>query len=195
MKLVPVILALALMLTGCAAVGSNEREEILDIRAKYIAQPELSLRAELTADYGERVYVYELDYAGDASAGTIQVYSPQIISGISAVYQQGCITLRFDGAILDTGKLSFGMCPLEAFPFMINAWQNGYISECWHENYNGTDSVAAQIEMGDADMGGGIVCRVWFDRSDGGPLFCEIAENGKSVIQCKFLKSTDGQNV
>ena len=179
-------LVLSMLLTGCAGTGKNEREEMLDIRTRYIAEGDMVLNAELTADYGERVYVYSLRYTGGAEAGTMDVFEPQCISGVSALYDDGRVTLQCGDTVIDTGELIFGMCPLEAFPFMIYAWQNGSIIDCRRERMDGIDCIAADIDMDKWQSSA--LCRVWFDRERSIPLLSEIFADGRCVMRCRFTQ-------
>jgi hypothetical protein len=185
-------LVLALLLTGCAGTGKNESEEMLDIRARYLAEGEMTLSAELTADYGERVYVYSLRYTGGAEAGTMDVYEPRCISGVRAAYEDGRVTLICQDAVIDTGELIFGMCPLEAFPFMISAWRNGSITDCRRERLDGTDCIAADIDMDKWQSGA--KCRVWFARETQQPLLSEIYDCGRCVMRCRFAPDAPAEN-
>ena len=159
---------------------------MLEIRTRFIAGEETELNAELTADYGERVYVYSLRYVGGAEVGTIDVFAPECISGVSAVYDDGRVTLRCADAVVDTGELIFGMCPLEAFPLMIRAWQNGAIIDCSRDILDGVDCIAADIEMDKQQSTA--LCRVWFDRETCEPLQSEIFADGRCVMRCRFTR-------
>lgn len=187
MKYAFAALAFIVLLAGCAGTGENEREEILEIRTEYIAERVLTLTAELTADYGERVYVYTLRYTGGADSGTMEVLSPEHIKGVSAVCDGDRVSLRSGDTVVDTGQLVFGMCPLEAFPFMINAWSSGYITSSWHESVNGTECVAAEIDM--SRWEDAAICRVWFGKEDHRPVSSEIYVDGRCVMRCKFLET------
>ena len=52
---------LALFLTACGGtVGDRDREAFLGVRAALLARESITLRADLRADYGDRVYDYRL---------------------------------------------------------------------------------------------------------------------------------------
>ena len=58
------LLALVLMITvtllcGCSAKGGAE-DKAIEIRSKYLGSGELTLAADMTADYGDRVYEYSV---------------------------------------------------------------------------------------------------------------------------------------
>jgi hypothetical protein len=145
----------------------------------------LALSAKLRADYGDRVYDYKLSYKGSGDSGVMDVNEPVIIDGLSAVYTDGRVSLSCDGALIDTGALSgLGVSPLQAFPLLIEAWKNGYISKCWHEARGELSCTAAEIVIKEGEES--IVCRAWFDSSEFKPVYSEIAVNGYTVIYCEF---------
>ena len=50
-----------LLLAGCGPAGVSEAEELaLTIRGEYLAMDSCAVQAAITADYGQRVYQYEL---------------------------------------------------------------------------------------------------------------------------------------
>ena len=73
----------AVLLTLCACSGHDPSQEFIDIRAAYLAS-DITLSAELTADYGDRRYDYSLSYTGDGKSGEVSILSPETVSGISA---------------------------------------------------------------------------------------------------------------
>jgi hypothetical protein len=177
-------------LCACSGGGEDGREAFLNIRAYYISKTEegkLSLSAKMTADYGDRVYVYKLSYSGTGETGEISVAEPVIVEGLKAVYDRGEVTLAYDGAELDTGALIGGTAsPLQAFPLLIEAWKTGYVSSCWRETRGKTGCVAAEIILGEGE-GNGVLCRAWFDAEDYAPVYSEISVNGFTALYCEFV--------
>jgi hypothetical protein len=112
------------------------------------------------------------------------------ISGLTAQYDKGEVTLMYDGAVLDTGALVGGaVSPLQAFPMMIEAWKTGYVSDCWNESRDGVKCTAAEIIVSEGDNEKGedcVLCRAWFDCGDYTPVYSEITVNGFTVLYCEF---------
>jgi hypothetical protein len=193
MRIVIFTLVTALLLTGCAKTKNGDTEQknggrkaFLDIRAKYIAAESLSLSADMTADYGDRVYEYKLTYTGNGESGEINVTEPSIINGLTALYQKGEVTLRYDGAVIDTGAiLGDDVSPLQAFPMLIEAWKTGYVSNCWKESRDGVKCTAAEIVMCESEENS-VLCHTWFDSVEYKPVYSEISVNGVAVLFCKF---------
>ncbi len=175
---------------GMPGGGSSDREKMLEIRAKYIGAAAFDATAEITADYGDRVYEYKLAYSGNGTAGELPVFEPLNIKGLVVRIDGNDIVLKYDGVILDTGAFSSGgVSPVEAFPLMISAWQNGYIAGNYTEKFGETECVVAEIDLTKADQQDKVLHKVWFDKDTCLPVQGEIAVNGYTVIKCRFEKA------
>lgn len=190
-----VLLSLALLplvLAACGgALGDREREDFLEIRAALLEREELRLRADLRADYGDRVYDYRLTYAGGADGGVLQIEEPLELKDIRVELEEGHARLRCGDLMLDTGALAGEESPVQAFPLMIRAWLRGSVAECWHERLYGEDCIAAEIHLGGAGAETSLVCRVWFRRADREPVYAELAAEGRVCLTCRCLPVTD----
>lgn len=183
-----VMLLLPLLLAACGgALGDREREDFLEIRASLLEREEFSLRADLRADYGDRVYDYRLAYAGNAEKGVLQIEEPLELKDIRVELEEGHTRLRCGDVMLDTGALAGEESPVQAFPLMIRAWLRGSVAECWHERLYGEDCVAAEIHLGGAGAETSLVCRVWFRRSDREPVYAELESEGSVRLACRCL--------
>ncbi len=184
----PVLLLLSLLLSACGGtLGDREREEFLEIRAALLGREELDLRADLRADYGDRVYDYRLAYAGTADRGVLQIEEPLELRDIRVELEQGHARLRCGELMLDTGALAGKESPVQAFPLMIRAWLRGSVAECWRERLYGEDCVAAEIHLGGPGAETSLVCRAWFRRSGGEPVYAELAAEGNVCLSCRIL--------
>ena len=186
------LLALMIMLitAGCAGGGSQDREKMLAIRAKYIGAAVFDATADMTADYGDRVYEYKLSYSGNGAKGELTVFEPLNIKGLVARIDGGEGVMKYDGATLDTGAFSSdGVSPVEAFPLMIDAWQNGFITGHYTEKLGENECIVAEIDLTSADQPEKILHRVWFDKDTYLPVRGEITVDGYTVIRCRFEKA------
>ena len=62
----------------------------------------------VTADYGQRVYEFELDAAVNGEETVLTVTAPELIAGVTARTAGTEGALEYDGVILETGALSRG---------------------------------------------------------------------------------------
>ena len=178
----------SLLLSACGgSLGDREREDFLEIRTSLLEREKLSLRADLRADYGDRVYDYRLSYVGNAEEGVLRIEEPLELEDVRVELKKGHARLRYGDLMLDTGALAGEESPVQAFPLMIRAWLRGSVAECWHERMEEEDCTAAEIHLGGAGAETSLVCRVWFRRSDGEPVFAELAAEGRVCLTCRFL--------
>ena len=81
----PMILSL-LLLPSCGGMEEqNQAEELaLTIRGEYLALEGLSARAEITADYGQRVYEFVLTAAVSGEETVLTLAEPEWAAGLTA---------------------------------------------------------------------------------------------------------------
>ena len=187
-KLIAVFLTLALLTACGGTVGDRDREAFLAIRTALLARESLTLRADLRADYGDRVYDYVLSYAGSGEGGTLRIEEPLELEGIEAVLGDKGVTLRYDGFMLDTGAILGELSPLEAFPLLIRCWRSGFVTDCWRETWNGEACLTAQFDLTEAGAAEERLCVSRFRLSDGAPLEAELLADGRTVLLCRFIE-------
>ena len=178
------LLAALLSLTGCSNSASGESPEdfALSIREDFTNAERLVVGADITADYGDRVYDFSVKYTGSAEAGEIRVLLPEEVAGIAAeVTLESCV-LVYDGARLDTGALTdSGLSPAGALPALICEWQNGRVLSIDREKLDGADTLAISTEIG-----GLVSQKTWFDVITHLPVRAEISDGGRMVVTCIF---------
>ena len=183
-KLLALMLMISLtLLCACSSRGGAE-DKAIEIRAKYLDCAELSLHAEMTADYGDRVYEYAVSYNGDGATGVLDIEKPLEIAGVSVVYEEDGPRLMFEGAMLDTGPLwADGASPAEASPMLIDAWRRGWVSAAYSESLGGRTCVVLDIYSGSDESR---MARTWFCEDTLEPAAAELFSDGVSVLRCTF---------
>ena len=179
-----VLLAALLSLAACSNSASGESPEdfALRIREELTNAERLVVGADITADYGDRVYIFSVKYTGSAEVGEIKVLSPEEVAGIVAeVTLESCV-LVYDGVRLDTGALTDGgLSPAGALPALICEWQNGRVLSIDREKLDGADTLAISTEIG-----GLVSQKTWFDVITHLPVRAEISDGGRMVVACVF---------
>jgi hypothetical protein len=177
------IFALAVtLLCACAERPESPGDISLGIREEYLGAVRLVVSAEITADYGDRVYDFEIKYTGNAEAGEISVLSPEQVAGMTAEVSLDSLTLVYGGASLDTGALtSGGLSPAGALPMLISEWQGGHVEYAGREKLGGADTLAIETVSGEA-----VRQKTWFDEKTLLPLKSEISDGGRMVVACVF---------
>ena len=113
---------------------------------------------------------------------------PLILEGIQAELSDQGVTLRYDGFLLDTGAILGNLSPLEAFPLLIRCWEQGFVTDCWRENWNGEACLTAQFDLTEAGQTEERLCVTRFRPADGTPLEAELLSDGRTVLTCRFIE-------
>ena len=171
------------LLAGCGGRSHSEKAAFLKLRAAWLEKGSVTLRSQVRADYGERVYDFLLSYEGGGEGGTLRVEQPLELEGVEALVEDRGVTLRYDGFLLDTGAILGGLSPLEAFPLLIRCWQSGFVTDCWRETWEGEACLTAQFDLTEIRL-----CVSRFRPADGTPLEAEFLVDGRTVLQCRFIE-------
>ena len=184
------VLMTTLLLTGCGKVGGSEAEELaLTIRGEYLAMDGCAARAAITADYGQRVYRYEMAVSVTGEETTLTLSAPETVAGLSARLDGEENFLEFDGVSVETGPLDGnGLTPVSAVPALLEAAKSGYITACALEE----DGTVLRVDCGDpaGSPGTGAETALWFDAATHALTRGEISSDGFRVILCEFSDFT-----
>lgn len=132
-KLLFCVPMMILLLSACTGgAEGNEAEELaLQIRGEYLAMSSCAGQAAITADYGQRVYQYELAVAVDGEETTLTLSAPDTVAGITARVTGQDGQLEYDGLSVETGPLDpEGLSPVSAVPALLEGARSGYIVSC-----------------------------------------------------------------
>ena len=181
-----VCVLMIILLTGCGAAEGSEAEELaLTIRGEYLAIDSCAVQAAITADYGQRVYQYEMDMAVDGEETVLTLSAPETVAGLTARLEGADGFLEFDGLSVETGPLdSSGLTPVSSLPALLEAARSGYIAACALEE----DGALLRVDCGDpaGSPGTGTEYALWFDAATHALTRGEISANGFRVILCEF---------
>lgn len=184
------VLMTTLLLAGCGKAGVSEAEELaLAIRGEYLAMDGCAARAAITADYGQRVYQYELAVAVSGEETALTLSAPETVAGLTARMTGEENLLEFDGVCVETGPLDEnGLTPVSAVPALLEAAKSGYITACALEE----DGAVLRVDCGDpaGSPGTGAETALWFDAATHALTQGEISSDGFRVILCEFSDFT-----
>lgn len=180
------VLMMTLLLAGCGKAGVSEAEELaLTIRGEYLAMDACTVRAAVTADYGQRVYEYEMTASVTGEETALTLSAPETVAGLTARLTGEENLLEFDGVSVETGPLDEnGLTPVSAVPALLEAAKSGYITACALEE----DGTLLRVDCGDptGSPGTGTETVLWFDASTHAMTRGEISVDGFRVILCEF---------
>lgn len=187
-RLCALTMTLVLVLTACGGKGGNEAEEALaKVRGKYLELTACSGHADLTADYGQRVYTYGVDFTWQREGETLlTITAPENVAGTTARISAGETALEYDGVMLETGPLnSEGLSPVDAIPALLSYAREGFAAECALEGEEGEPRTLHVVcRDPEKEPGMGMEAELWFERSTGNLLRGELSQEGFTVIQC-----------
>ncbi len=179
-----------LLLTGCAGGGGEQKAEelALAVRGEYLAARSCQGTAVLTADYGQRVYRYELNFSEDPEGTTLTLTAPDTVAGITArLPEEGDGVLEYEGTVLETGALDdSGLTPVAAIPAMLRELRQGYLDQAALEDGASGQSLCLRLRDPEREPGEGIETSLWLDSAAGTLLRGEIGLDGFTAIQCEF---------
>ena len=175
-----------LLLSSC--FSGREEQKLLDlalsVQREYLTMDRFSAQADLTADYGQRIYQYTLDVSGTQEETVLTVLQPDLLSGITARVKDGESFLEYEDLCLETGPLTEdGLSPMSAIPQLLEQLKRGYLI-AWSTDETGV----LRITCGDPDSSAdqGVVYDLWLDRENHTLLRGEISVDGRRCIQCTF---------
>ena len=191
-KCVICVLMTTLLLAGCGTAGVSEAEELaLTIRGEYLAMDRCAVQAAVTADYGQRVYQYEMAVSVNGEETSLTLSAPETVAGLTARLSGEENLLEFDGVSVETGPLDGdGLTPVSALPALLEAARSGYITACALEE----EGTLLRVDCGDpaGSPGTGTETALWFDTSTHALVRGEISVDGFRVILCEFSDFTAG---
>ena len=191
-KCVICVLMTTLLLAGCGTAGVSEAEELaLTIRGEYLAMDRCAVQAAVTADYGQRVYQYEMAVSVNGPETVLTLSAPETVAGLTARLSGEENLLEFDGVSVETGPLDGdGLTPVSALPALLEAARSGYITACALEE----DGTLLRMDCGDpaGSPGTGTEIVLWFDAAAHTLVRGEVSVDGFRVILCEFSGFTAG---
>lgn len=203
-KLLLLPILLVSLLTSCTEAGGapgagqeqTAEEEARQVRTEFLAADSCSGTAEVTADYGQRVYDFTLDFTWQREGETVlTLTAPEDLAGLTARIEKGQSRLEFDGISLDTGELTGeGLTPMELVPALMEWTQEGFMSQCVYETLDGTPVLRVQFRDPDVQPGAGTECAAWFSRADHALLRAELYWNGELALSGSFSNFTLGDD-
>ena len=164
----------------------------MELRSACISASVCTGSAEITADYGQRVYRYQMDFQAGQEETVLTLTGPDTVAGVVArLPSDGESLLEYDGAVLETGPLNEdGLTPVSAIPAVLTAAREGYLETCTLEEREGREELRMLIRDPEQPLGHGLESSLWFDPQTRSLLRAELCQDGFCVIQCQFSQFT-----
>lgn len=192
-RLTACVLMTILLLSGCQAGGGGESADELAaaIRDEYQHMAGWSATADLTADYGEKVFDFTLDVQWQREGETVlTITAPELLSGITARVAKGETVLEYDGAGLSLGLLDGdGLTPVSAVTALMARIDQGYMAQC---GWTGPEDSQLSVLCRDPELaaGQGTEFLLTFDRATHALLGMEVSSAGTTALTASFKNFT-----
>ena len=160
-------------------------ERVLRFRQTLLQSKDVEFRAEVTADYGDSLCSFNLDYRADDSGNvSFRVISPETIQGITGSLSEEGGKLTFDDTVLYFEPLTEEILnPVSAGWILIRALRGGCItSVCMEENM-------IRLSVDDSYDDNALRLDVWIDEQDR-PVQGDILWDGRRILSLKIQKFT-----
>ena len=186
---VPMMILLLAACGGGSAGGSEEETLALAIRGEYLEMTSCAATAEITADYGQRVYQYTMSVEASEEETALVITAPETVVGITARLKGKDSLLEYDGIAVETGPMNQqGLTPVSAVPALLEETRSGYMRACALEE----DGTLLRMDCGDpeGEPGKGVETTLWFDAETHALARGEIRVDGFRAILCEFTQFT-----
>lgn len=188
---------IALLLCACGVkgggLGVSEAEELaLTIRGQYLAVQEWSAVCQVTADYGQRVYEFEMAVTALGEECTALLTGPETVAGISVTQVQGGSQLALDDLILETGALGDSLTPVTAPALLVETARSGFMDLCALEEQGEETALRIDCRSPESSPGKGQEITLWIQPDTGAILRGEISQDGYRVLVCVFSEFNVG---
>lgn len=171
-----VMLTIMIFLVGCSA--SNEYlDDAMSLRRQILNGNGCTFEADITADYGDKIYSFSVACAVDAIGNiNFTVTYPQSIAGITGNLSAEGGKLTFDDQVLAFEMLADGQITPISGPWMfVNAIRSGYLKAAGKDNEN------VRIQIDDSYHEDAAHVDVWTDKNNV-PVRAEIVWKDRRIV-------------
>ena len=183
MKKLSVLLIVLLFLGGCSG-KQEELERAMTLRAKLLAS-ECSFDAKITADYGDKLYVFAMACQGDSRGNlTFTVTEPESIAGITGILSQDGGRLTFDDTALAFPLMADDqLTPVSAPWIFLKTLRGGYLTSA------NTEEELLHLTIDDSYEEDALQLDIWLDGQNL-PLQADILYDGRRILTVQVSNFT-----
>ena len=174
-KKLSVLLIVLLFLGGCSG-KQEELERAMNLRAKLLAS-ECSFDAKITADYGDKLYVFAMTCQGDSRGNlTFTVTEPESIAGITGIISQDGGKLTFDDTALAFPLMADDqLTPVSAPWIFLKTLRGGYLTSA------NTEEELLHLTIDDSYEEDALQLDIWLDGQNH-PVQADILYDGRRIL-------------
>ena len=178
---VPMI-TICLLVCGCQAEEMNAEE----VQSRYRQMTGCAMEAVVRCGQEGMEWEGELSctYVPEGRS-TVEVLSPESISGIRAVFDDATWHLEYEDTVLNVLPVSEEkISPAESLLFLMNALRNGWVLEENTESWN--DQPCYRVTVDQSGEEGKVISTLWLLQEDMTPLRGEISVGGEIILTAEF---------
>lgn len=178
MKKILLSLLVLSVLTGCRN-RDNSLEQGLALREKML-QSGCSFLAEITADYGDRTFSFQMLCNADMEGNlAFTVQKPESISGITGTVSAAGGKLTFENTVLAFSMVADGeISPVTSPWILTRTLQSGYVVSSVRE------SEGIHLTIHDSYEEDALLLDIWLDGNEL-PRYAEILWQGRRILSIK----------
>lgn len=176
MKKVGVLLVLVCFLSGCSGEG-KELERGMALRSRLLKASSCSFDAEVTADYGDKLYTFSLGCQADSDGDVaFTVMEPDTISGISGTVSGDGGRLTFEDTALYFELLADDqVTPVSAPWILMKTLRSGCLTSA------GLEEGLLRLSIDDSYEDDALHLDIWLDENDL-PRRAEVLYDGRRIL-------------
>lgn len=170
------LLGIALLLVGCGGKG-RELDRAMALRSRLLNASRCSFRAEITADYGDRVHSFTMESLADENGELrFTVTQPDTIAGITGRIGNSGGELTFDDTALVFPLLADGeLAPVSSPWLLLKTLRSGFLTSA------GTEGELLRITIDDRYEEDALTADIWVN-SEECPVRAEFSWRGRSIL-------------
>lgn len=178
-------LILALVLLGGCRESHSEEERAMEARERFLAAQGCTFQAEVTADYGDKVYTFSMDCQGnDMGDVAFSVTAPDSIAGITGSLSGQGGSLVFDGQALAFSLLADGqVSPASAPWLLLHTLRGGFLT-----SYSQTEE-GLLLSIDDSYEADSLHLDIWLNEA-GAPTGAEVVWAGRRILSLQVSNFT-----
>lgn len=175
MKKVIGVLLVMLLLSGCGD-SNRELEQGMAFRTKLLAASQCSFDAEITADYGDKVYTFSMSCLGNSDGDiSFTVTQPETIAGVAGTISEEGGKLTFEDTALCFELMADDqLSPVSAPWVFLRTLRSGYLtSACMEDGL-------LRLSIDDSFEDDALHLDIWLE--DDAPVRAEILYDNRRIL-------------
>lgn len=176
MKRAAVLIFIVAMLSGCSS-AHPELDRGMALRDRLLSGQGCSFDADITADYGDKLYEFSMACQGDVQGNlAFTVTAPETIAGITGTVSDVGGKLTFDDTALQFELMTDDqLSPVSAPWIFLRTLRSGYLTSA------GMDGEQLRLTINDSYEEDALQLDIWLDGDDV-PVRAEILYDGRRIL-------------